>query len=61
MKTKVVSLAMILGLFAFLGGCDSGTGGGELVVRLAHPLLSHLLWSHPLALHPHPPKRRVAR
>jgi len=43
MKTKVVSLAVVLGLFgAFLGGCDTGgtggggTGWGELVTQPAH-------------------------
>lgn len=28
MKTKVVSLAVLLSLFAFLGACDSGGGEG---------------------------------
>jgi len=61
MKTKIVSLAMVLGLFAFLGGCDTGTGGGGTGGETI-PLLSHLLWRHLPALHLHlHPERRVAR
>jgi len=61
MKTKIVSLAMVLGLFAFLGGCDTGTGGGGTGGETSPSLLSHLLWRHLPSLSISISERRVAR